>query len=147
MNTKEEKLGEITELLRKCTAAAEQTVATFEASYEISHDLKKTIEKANKLLQELDQDKDIIHEEPSLEELLNTLPMKCIKDIKKCFEACKSKSDIAKVIKAAPAYLGTFWAEYDGSYFTIVNRFLDDDIGEYYEEEYWYDYTEDWAED
>ncbi len=84
--------------------------------------------------------------EPSLEELLTTLPMRHVEDVKKCFEACKSKSDIAKVIKAAPGYLGTWWAEYDGSYFTIVNRFLDDDIGDYYEEEYWYDYPEDWEE-
>lgn len=84
--------------------------------------------------------------EPSLEELLATLPMRHIEDVKKCFEACRSKSDIAKVIKAAPAYHGTFWAEYDGSYFTIVNRFFDDDIGDYYEEEYWYDYPEDWED-
>ena len=68
--------------------------------------------------------------EPSLEELLNTLPMKHIEDVKKCFEACKSRSDIAKVIKAAPAYLGTFWAEYDEHSYIIVNRFFDDDIGE-----------------
>lgn len=85
--------------------------------------------------------------EPSLEELLNTMPMRHIENVKKCFEACKSKSDIAKVIKATPAYLGTFWAEYDGTYFTIVNRFFDDDIGDYYEEEYWYDYPEDWKDD
>lgn len=84
--------------------------------------------------------------EPSLEELLK-LPLKHIGDVKKCFEACKSKSDIAKVIKAAPAMFGTFWAEYDDSCFVIVNRFFDDDIGEDYEEEYWYDYPEDWDED
>jgi hypothetical protein len=42
---------------------------------------------------------------------------------------------------------GTFWAEYDDSCFVIVNRFFDDDIGEDYEEEYWYDYPEDWDED
>jgi hypothetical protein len=81
-----------------------------------------------------------------LKELLK-LPLKYIDDVKKCFEACKSKSDIAKVIKAAPQYLGTFWAEYDDLSFTIVYRFFDDDIGEYYEEEYWYDYPEDWEED
>ncbi len=84
--------------------------------------------------------------EPSLEELLNTLPMRHIEDVKKCFEACKSRSDIAKVIKAAPAYLGTFWAEYDEHSYIIVNRFFDDDIGEDYEEEYWYDYPEDWED-
>lgn len=82
---------------------------------------------------------------PPLEELLK-LPLRHIEDVKKCFEACKSKSDIAKVIKAAPSYLGTFWAEYDGHYFTIVNRFFDDEIGDYYEEEYWYDYPEDWED-
>jgi len=84
--------------------------------------------------------------EPSLDELL-TMPLRHDEDLKKCFEACKSKSDIAKVIKAAPAYLGTWWAEYDEYSFTIVNRFFDDDIGDYYEEEYWYDYPEDWEED
>lgn len=84
--------------------------------------------------------------EPSLEELLATLPMRHIEDVKKCFEVCKSKSDIAKVIKTVPGYFGTWWAEYDGSYFTIVNRFFDDDIGDYYEEEYWYDYPEDWED-
>lgn len=83
--------------------------------------------------------------EPALEELLK-LPLKHIQDVKKCFEACKSKSDVANVIKAAPAMFGTFWAEYDGGYLTIVNRFFDDEIGDYYEEEYWYDYPEDWEE-
>ncbi len=146
---------ELIELLRKCTASAEQTVTAFETGYEISQELRETIKKANKLLQKLDQDKairEVLPEwnikkkyEPSLEELL-TMPMRHIEDVKKCFEACKSKSDIAKVIKAAPAYLGTFWAEYDDYSITIVNRFLDDDIGEYYEEEYWYDYPEDWEE-
>ena len=146
---------ELIELLRKCTASAEQTVAAFETGYEISQELRETIKKANKLLWKLDQDKAIQEELPewnikkksehTLAELL-TMPMRHIEDVKKCFEACKSKSDIAKVIKAAPAYLGTFWAEYDDYSITIVNRFLDDDIGEYYEEEYWYDYPEDWEE-
>ena len=84
--------------------------------------------------------------EHDLEELL-TIPMKHIEDVKNCFKACKSRSDIARVIKAAPGYCGTWWAEYDDYSFTIVNRFFDDDVGEYYEEEYWYDYPEDWAED
>ena len=147
---------ELVELLRKCTTGAEQMVEAFETSYEISQNLRETIKKANKLLQELDQDKAFQEElpewnikkqeEPSLEELLAG-PLRRIEAVKKCFEACKSKSDIAKVIKAVPGYFGTWWAEYDGSYFTIVNRFFDDDIGEYYEEEYWYDYPEDWKED
>lgn len=146
---------ELIELLRKSIAAAEHTVETWEASYPISNDLRRTIKKANELLQKLDSDKAFREElpdwnikkyEPSLDELL-TMPMRHIENVKKCVEACKSKSDIAKVIKAAPAYLGTFWAEYDGSYFTIVNRFFDDDIGEDCEEEYWYDYPEDWEDD
>ena len=47
---------EIKELLRKCTVAAEQTVAAFEDGYEISDNLRRTIEKANELLKTLDQD-------------------------------------------------------------------------------------------
>ncbi len=84
--------------------------------------------------------------EPSLEELLNTLPLRHIEDIKKCFEACKSKADIARVIKAAPAYHGEFWVEYDEYCITIVNRYFDDDEGDI-EDEYWYDYPDDWRED
>ena len=148
---------ELIELLRKTTAASEKMISAWEDQYEISTELKATIEKANKLLQKLDQDKafqeepDILPEwhlkkyEPSLDELL-TMPMRHIDAVQKCFEACRSKSDIAKVIKAAPAYLGTFWAEYDDYSITIVNGFFGDDIGEYYEEEYWYDYPEDWEE-
>ena len=84
--------------------------------------------------------------EPSLEELLNTLPLRHIEDIKKCFEACKSKSDIAKVIKAAPAYHGEFWAEYADHSIIIVNRYFDDEEGDI-EDEYWYDYPEDWEDE
>ena len=147
---------ELIELLRKSIAAAEHTVETWEdMSYPISNDLRRTIKQANELLQKLDQDKvfqDELpewnikkQEEPSLEELLAG-SLRHIEDVKKCFEACKSKSDIAKVIKAVPGYFGTWWAEYDDYSFTIVNRFFDDDIGEYYEEEYWYDYPEDWED-
>ena len=147
---------ELIELLRMSIAAAEHTVETWEGmSYPISNDLRRTIKQANELLQKLDQDKAFQdelpewnikkQEEPSLEELLAG-PLRHIEDVKKCFEACKSKSDIAKVIKAAPGYFGTWWAEYDEYSFTIVNRFFDDDIGDYYEEEYWYDYPEDWED-
>lgn len=50
---------EIVELLRRCTAEAENMVPTFEGQYAISNDLRRTIAKANKLLKELDQDKAI----------------------------------------------------------------------------------------
>lgn len=50
---------EIVELLRRCTVAAENMVHTFEGRYAISNDLRRTIAKANKLLEELDQDKAI----------------------------------------------------------------------------------------
>ena len=148
---------ELIELLRKSITTAEQTVETWEdMSYPISNDLRRTIKQATELLQKLDQDKAFQDElpaqdikkqpEPSLEELLAG-PIRHTEDIDKCFEACKSKSDVAKVIKAIPGYFGTWWAEYDGSYFTIVNKFFDDDIEDYYEEEYWYDYPVDWKED
>lgn len=50
---------EMVELLRRCTAEAENMVHTFEGQYVISNDLRRTIAKANKLLKELDQDKAI----------------------------------------------------------------------------------------
>ncbi len=50
---------ELIELLRKCTAEAENMVHTFESQYAMSNDLRRTIAKANKLLKELDQDKAI----------------------------------------------------------------------------------------
>jgi hypothetical protein len=50
---------EMVELLRRCTAEAENMVHTFEGQYVISNDLRRTIAKANKLLEELDQDKAI----------------------------------------------------------------------------------------
>lgn len=73
---------ELIELLRKTTAASEKMISAWEDQYEISTELKATIEKANKLLQKLDQDKafqeepDILPEwhlkkyEPSLDELM-----------------------------------------------------------------------------
>ena len=150
--TKQEAL---VELLRKCVANAEQMVSTFEDTYAIRNDLRRTIEQANDLLQKLDQDKaiqelpewNIKKDEPSLDELLSTLPMRHFSDVTTCFEACKSKSDIAKVIKTVPAYFGTLWAEYDDTSFIIVNRFFDDELGRDWEEEYWYDYPKDWQED
>ena len=48
---------ELIELLRKTTAASEKMISAWEDQYEISTELKATIEKANKLLQKLDQDK------------------------------------------------------------------------------------------
>ena len=50
---------ELVELLKRCTAGAENMVHTFEGQYVISNDLRRTIAKANKLLEELDQDKAI----------------------------------------------------------------------------------------
>lgn len=50
---------EIVELLRRCTAAAENMVHAFEDQYAISNDLRRTIAKANKILKELEQDKAI----------------------------------------------------------------------------------------
>ena len=136
---KDEKLEVGAELLRKCIANAEQMVAAFEVNYAITNDLKRTITEAKKLLKKI--------KEPSLDELLDTHPMKHFADVTKCFEACKSKSDIAKVIKVAPPMFGTFWAEYEDNSFTIVNRFFDDELACDWEEEYWYDYPEDWVED
>lgn len=85
-------------------------------------------------------------EEPtrSLSELLN-MPMKHINDVQRCFEACKSKSDINKVIEAAPTYFGRFWPSYSEHSIVILNNYFDGE--EDYEEEYWFDYPEDWEDE
>lgn len=84
--------------------------------------------------------------EPSFEELL-MLPMRHIEDIKKCFEACKSKQDVLRVLELAPNMFGEWLVEFDDEYktFTITNTYYDDDEGEL-EEEYCYDYPEDWED-
>ena len=53
----DQKGPELIDLLRQCTAEAEKMVHTFEGQYAISNDLRRTIKKANELLQKLDQDK------------------------------------------------------------------------------------------
>ncbi len=82
--------------------------------------------------------------EPDLEDLLK-LPMRHIEDIKKCFEACKSKQDVLRVLELAPNMFGEWTIEFDDEYdcFTIINTYFDDDEGEL-EEEYCYDYPDDW---
>jgi hypothetical protein len=84
--------------------------------------------------------------EPSLEELL-MMPMRHISDVEKCFEACKSRLDVQKVLQMVPNMFGEWLVEFDDEYkiFTIVNTYSDED-GEY-EEEYCYDYPEDWDYD
>jgi hypothetical protein len=47
---------ELVELLRRCTTEAEKMVDEFEDNYAISNDLRRTIVKANKLLEELDHE-------------------------------------------------------------------------------------------
>ncbi len=81
-----------------------------------------------------------------LHELLS-IPLKHINDVLRCFEACKSKTQVVKVIRRAPAMFGTFDAEFDDELriFTIYNTYFDGE--EDCEEEYWYDYPEDWEED
>lgn len=56
-NTKDKTLDELTELLRKATASAEDMVATCEPGEYIHPELRATIEKANLILKELDQNK------------------------------------------------------------------------------------------
>jgi hypothetical protein len=81
-----------------------------------------------------------------LHELLS-VPLKHTDDVLKCFEACKSKTQVVKVIRRAPTYLGTFDAEFDDEcrIFTIYNTYFDGE--EDCEEEYWYDYPEDWEDE
>lgn len=78
-----------------------------------------------------------------LHELLR-LPLKHTDDVLKCFKACKTKTQVVKVIRRAPAMFGTFEAEFDDErrIFTIYNTYFDGD--EDCEEEYRYDYPEDW---
>lgn len=81
-----------------------------------------------------------------LHELLN-VPLKHINDVLRCFEACKSKTQVAKVIRRAPAMFGTFDVEFDDELriFTIYNTYFDGE--EDCEEEYQYDYPEDWEDE
>jgi hypothetical protein len=85
--------------------------------------------------------------EPSLEELLK-LPMRHIRDVEKCFEFCKSKQDVLRVLELTPNMFGEWTVEFYDEYktFTILNTYFDDDEGEF-EEEYYYDYPEDWDYD
>ena len=85
--------------------------------------------------------------EPSLDELLQAR-IRHIGDVTKCFEACKSRADVARVIRAVPGMFGSWNVEFDdeGRSFTVINTFFDDELGEDFEEEYWYDYTEDWED-
>lgn len=82
--------------------------------------------------------------EPTLEELL-MIPLRHIRDVEQCFELCKSKLDVQKVLQAVPNMFGEWQVEFDDEYksFTVINTYFDDDEGEI-EEEYYYDYPEDW---
>ena len=82
--------------------------------------------------------------EPTLEELL-MIPLRHIRDVEKCLEACKSKLDVQKVLQAVPNMFGEWTVEFDDEYriFTVINTYFDDDEGET-EEEYCYDSPEDW---
>jgi hypothetical protein len=62
-STLDQRGPEMVELLRRCTVEAENMVHTFEGQYVISNNLRRTIAKANKLLEELDQDKAIQYKE------------------------------------------------------------------------------------
>lgn len=55
-------LAELTELLRKATVSAEDLIATCEPGEYIHPQLRATIEKANLILKELDQNKDLSKE-------------------------------------------------------------------------------------
>lgn len=81
-----------------------------------------------------------------LHELLS-VPLKHINDVLRCFEECKSKTQIVKVIRRAPAMFGAFDAEFDDELriFTIYNTYFDGE--EDCEEEYQYDYPEDWEDE
>jgi hypothetical protein len=73
------------------------------------------------------------------------IPLRHIRDVEKCLEACKSKLDVQKVLQAVPNMFGEWTVEFDDEYriFTVINTYFDDDEGET-EEEYCYDYPEDW---
>lgn len=83
---------------------------------------------------------------PDLEDLLK-LPMRHIQNVKDCLEACKSKSDVLKVLELTPDMFGEWTVEFDDEYkiFTVINTYYDDDEGEL-EEEYCYNYPEDWED-
>lgn len=84
---------------------------------------------------------------PDLEDLLK-LPMRHINDVKRYFEVCKSKQDVHRVLDCVPNMFGEWTVEFDDEYetFTVINTYYDDDAGEFIEEEYCYDYSEDWED-
>lgn len=82
---------------------------------------------------------------PSLLEKLLSKPMLCLRDAERCFEVCKSKNDVRKVLAMIPNGFGDFVVEFNDEYkeFFVTNTYFDDDAGEL-EEEYCYEYPEDW---
>ena len=86
-----------------------------------------------------------IHE-PTLEELIGKTWLH-ISDVTACFEVCKSKADVERVIELAPTHFGHFEVCFndEDEYFTITNTFYERD--EACEEEYDFDYPEDWEYD
>ena len=78
-----------------------------------------------------------------LDELLSK-PMTHISDVRKCFNYCKDKNDIEKVIKMIPNCFGSFEVEYDEDEetFTIINYYEENGVDECEEAEYEF-YMED----
>jgi hypothetical protein len=72
-----------------------------------------------------------------LEELL-AKPMTHISDVRRCFNYCKDREDVEKVLKMIPNCFGTFYSEYDvdDEIFTIVNYYEENGIDECEEADY-----------
>ena len=75
--------------------------------------------------------------EDKLKELLSK-PMEHIRDVRECFNYCKDRNDVEKVIKMIPNCFGSFEVEYgdDEETFTIVNYYEENGVDECEEAEY-----------
>lgn len=78
-----------------------------------------------------------------LDKLLSK-PMAHISDVRECFNYCKDRNDVEKVIKMIPNCFGSFEVEYDEDEetFTIINYYEENGVDECEEAEYEF-YTED----
>lgn len=81
--------------------------------------------------------------EDKLKELLSK-PMEHIRDVRECFNYCKDRNDVEKVIKMIPNCFGSFEVEYgeDEETFTIINYYEENGVDECEEVEYEF-YEED----
>jgi hypothetical protein len=72
-----------------------------------------------------------------------------ISEVVAAFDACLSKADVTKVIKSVPAMFGTFIVEFNDEErnFVVDNTFYDDDIGDVFDESFYFEYPDNWVDE